>query len=50
MAGPGNIGGAPTTETHRLIYRIDTGAIVAIETVWAEEGAEWKAPNRLPRI
>ena len=40
MAGLGNTDGAPTTETHRVIYRIDTGAIVAIETIWAEEGAE----------
>jgi hypothetical protein len=40
MAGTIKTGGAPITETHRVIYRIDTGTIVAIETVWAEEGSE----------
>ena len=49
MAGLGNIGGAPTTETHRLIYRIDTGAIVAIKTVWVEEGAEVEGPEPTTR-
>jgi hypothetical protein len=45
MAGPIKTVGAPITETHRVIYRIDTGAIVAIETVWAEEGAEAERPE-----
>lgn len=29
----------PTTETHRIIYRVDTGAIMATETISTEEGA-----------
>lgn len=45
MASTSSIGGALTAETHRVMYRIDTGAIVAIETVWAEEGAQVEGPG-----
>ena len=40
---------ASSTATHRVIYRIDTGQIVAIETVWAEEGVGFDQPEALYR-
>jgi hypothetical protein len=40
MVAPSRPADRPITETYRVIYRVDTGAIVAFETVWAEKGAE----------
>lgn len=37
------------TPVHRVVFRIDTGAIVAIETVWSEEVASASQPESLYR-
>jgi hypothetical protein len=33
--GPG-----PVSESHRVMYRPDTGVVVATETIWTEAGAD----------
>ena len=38
---------ASLTEIHRVIFRIDTGQIVAIETIWAEQEVGLDQPEML---
>ena len=40
---------ASLNEIHRAIFRIDTGQIVAIETVWAEQEVGLDQPEMLSR-
>jgi hypothetical protein len=38
----------PVTETFWVVYRVDTGVIVATETIWTEEGVPADEPGSIP--